>query len=170
MKGLRSGKLWLFTTLAAVGLLASHGSLSAQATGQISGAVTGDDGRPLSGASVSVAGSGIGALTDTNGRFTLNGVQAGQQTVQARMIGYTAASTTVTVSAGATATANLVLTAEAVQLEGIVAVGYGTQRKETLTGSVAAVSGEEIQKVPTTNVSNALGGKLPGVVTVNTSG
>lgn len=169
MKGLRFGKQWLLTLVAAA-LLASHGSLSAQATGQISGTVTGDDGGPLSGASVTVQGTDIGTLTDNGGRFTLTGVQAGEQTVRAQMIGYTPATTSVTVAAGQTATANLVLIASAVQLEGVVAVGYGTQRRETLTGAVSAISGAEIENTPTVNVSNAIGGRLPGVVTVNTSG
>lgn len=169
MKGLRFGKQWLLTLVAAA-LLASHGSLSAQATGQISGTVTGDDGAPLSGASVMVQGTDIGVLTDNSGRFTLSGVQAGEQTVRAQMIGYTPATTSVTVAAGQTATANLVLIASAVQLEGVVAVGYGTQRRETLTGSVSAISGAEIENTPSVNVSNAIGGRLPGVVTVNTSG
>ena len=169
MKGLRFGKQWLLALVAAA-LLVSHGSLSAQATGQISGSVNGDDGRPLAGASVNVEGTDIGALTDSNGRFSLTGVQPGQRVVQARMIGYTPATSTVTVAAGQAATTNFVLVASAVQLEGIVAVGYGTQRKETLTGSVSAISGAEIENTPAVNVSNTLGGKLPGVVTINTSG
>jgi TonB-linked SusC/RagA family outer membrane protein len=169
MKRLRFGRQWLLT-LTAIGLLVSHGSLSAQATGQISGTVTADDGRPLSGASVSVVGTSIGALTDASGRYTLSGVQAGQRTLQARMLGYSEASSTVAVTAGQAATANFTLTAQAVELEGIVAVGYGTQRKETLTGSVSAVSGAELVSVPAANVSNTIAGKLPGVVTVNTSG
>lgn len=169
MKGLRYGKRWLLAIVAAA-LLASHGSLSAQATGQVTGTVTGDDGSPLSGASVTVQGTGIVGLTDADGRYTLTGVPAGQQTLQASMIGYTQATTTVTVTAGQSATANLVLSASAVQLEGIVAVGYGTQRKATLTGSVSAISGDAIENTPAVNVSNTIGGRLPGVVTVNSSG
>ena len=169
MKRHRFGRTWLLS-LATAALLAAHGPLSAQSTGQISGTVRGDDGGPLSGASVSVQGTDVGALTDSDGRFTLSNVPTGQQTVQARMIGYTPANSSVTVAAGTPATVDFVLVASAVQLEGVVAVGYGTQRRETLTGSVSAISGAEIENTPTLNVSNALGGKLPGVVTVNSSG
>ncbi len=169
MKRARFGRLWL-TALAGIGLLATHGSLSAQATGQINGTVTAEGGNPLSGASVSVAGTSIGGVTGPNGRFTLSGVPAGQHTLRASMIGYAEGTTTVTVVSGQTANAAISLTAEAVVLEGIVAVGYGTQRQETLTGAVSAVSGEELVNVPAANVSNTIAGKLPGVVTINSSG
>jgi TonB-linked SusC/RagA family outer membrane protein len=169
MKRLRFATHWLLAVTTA-GLLAAPGSLAAQATGQVTGSVTAEDGRPLSGASVSITGTDIGALTNATGRYSLPAVPSGQHTVQATLIGYGSASATVSVAAGQTATADLQLTSQALELEGIVAVGYGTQRKETLTGSVSAVSGEEIKDIPTTNVSNMLGGKLPGVVTVNSSG
>jgi TonB-dependent SusC/RagA subfamily outer membrane receptor len=169
MTGIRSGKRTL-VTLTALAILAPAATLAAQATGQVTGAVTAEDGRPLAGASVSIPGTAIGTLTGSNGRFTLGAVQPGQQTVQVRMIGYSPASSVVTIAAGQATTADFVLTAQAVELEGIVAVGYGTQVKETLTGAVSAISGEEVESVATTNVSNTIGGKLPGVVTVNSSG
>lgn len=169
MKGLRYGRQWL-VALAAAALFVSHESLSAQATGQVTGSVTAEDGRPLSGASVNVQGTEIGALTDNNGRFTLNNVQAGQQTVQARLIGYAPASVAVTVAAGQAATANIVMTSMAVELEGIVAVGYGTQQKVNVTGSVAAVSSEEIAKRPVANVTEALQGIAPGLTVIDRGG
>src|SRR5207249_11756968 len=76
----------------------------------------------------------------------------------------------VVLAAGQTATADFRLVPQAIELNPIVAVGYGEQRKATLTGSVSAVSGEQVQGVPTVNLSNTLAGQLPGLVTVNQSG
>src|SRR5690606_3461534 len=137
---------------------------------QVTGTVSAEDGRPLSGASVNVQGTDIGSLTDSEGRFTLNNVQAGQQTVQARLIGYSPTSTVVTVAAGQTATANLTMATMAVELEGIVAVGYGTQEKVNITGSVAAVSVGELEKKPVTSVTEALQGVAPGLTVIDRGG
>jgi TonB-linked SusC/RagA family outer membrane protein len=162
-------KLWLVAALLA-GIGSSPGQLAAQSTGQISGTVTSPTGAPLAGVRVGVSGTTLGATTGADGRFSISGVSAGSHTLRATLVGYAEATRSVTVVAGQTATVNLQLTAQAISLEGLVAVGYGTQKKATLTGSVAAVSGEEITQSPAANVSNSLAGKLPGVVTVNTSG
>ena len=156
--------------LLAAALLASYGSLSAQTTGQISGTVAQPDGRPVSGASVSVAGTDIGTLTDPDGRFNLSSVPAGQQTVQARMIGYSPASETVTVTAGQAVAATLVVEPQAVELEGVVAVGYGTQQRVNVTGSVASVETEELEKRPVANVTEALQGAAPGLTVIDRGG
>jgi TonB-linked SusC/RagA family outer membrane protein len=143
----------------------------AQGTGQVSGTVTGAANAPLSGVSVNVTGTARTSVTGADGRYTITGVPAGAHSVRASRIGYTEATVQVTVAAGQTATANFQMTtAEAVQLEGIVAVGYGTQAKATLSGAVASVDGTVLEKAPTANMSNTLAGKLPGVVTINTSG
>jgi TonB-linked SusC/RagA family outer membrane protein len=149
---------------------ASPGSLTAQATGQIAGVVTSATGSPLAGVRVSVDGTALGANTATDGRYSISGVRVGSHTLRATLVGYAEGTQAVTVIGGQTATANLQLSAQAVALEGVVAVGYGTQRKATLTGAVSAVSGEVLEKAPTANMSNTLAGKLPGVVTINTSG
>ena len=146
------------------------GTAAAQSTGQVSGAVTAEDGRPLSGASVSVQGTELGTLTDASGRFTISNVPAGEQTVQVRMIGYAPATSSVTVSAGQPASANFALTPTAVELEGVIAVGYGTQQRVNVTGSVAAVSSEEIAKRPVANVTEALQGVAPGLTVVDRGG
>ena len=133
---------WLFT-VAAVGTLLWPVSLAAQATGQIAGAVTSETGQPLAGASISVPGTAIGTLTGANGRFTVSGVPAGQQSVRATLIGYTEQTQAVQVVAGQVATTNFQLASQALELEGVVAVGYGTQRRVNLTGAVASVNIEE---------------------------
>src|SRR5690606_18859688 len=108
--------------LLAIVLLALSASPAwSQATGQVTGTVTSTDGAPLAGASVSV--NGLGALTNAQGRFTIQAVPAGSHTVTAGLIGYGQQSQSVTVTAGQTATADFQLTPFAVELEGVVAVG-----------------------------------------------
>src|SRR5688500_19021473 len=99
---------------------------AAQATGTITGTVTGTAGIPLSGAAVNVTGTTRTAQTGADGRFTITAVPTGSRTIRATFAGYSEGTRTVTVAAGQAATANIALTAQVVQLEGVVAVGYGT--------------------------------------------
>ena len=126
--------------------------------------------QPLSGAQVTLLDSGLGTLTNAGGGFRLENVPAGTHRLRATMVGYAPAEQEVVVEAGRAVTLELRLEAMAIQLEGIVAVGYGTQRTETLTGAVSAVSGEVIEKAPVVNTSNAIAGTVPGVVATTSSG
>src|SRR5207302_3822469 len=101
------------------------------------------------------------------GRYAIADVPPGTYRLQARLIGYGIAETDLILAAGQTATADLRLVPQAIELNPIVAVGYGEQRKATLTDRKSVVQGEQIQGVPAVNVSNTLGGQLPGLVTVN---
>jgi len=169
VKVLRSAKSWIVAGLLAY-TAAAPGHLAAQATGQISGTVTSATGSPLAGASVSVTGTGSGTTTTTDGSYSIAGVGVGTHIVRATLVGYGETTRSVTVVAGQTATADLQMVTQVVALDGLVAVGYGTQKKATLTGAVSAVSGRALETTPAANLSNTLGGRLPGVVTVNTSG
>jgi len=137
----------------------------------LTGRVTDTTGVALAGVRVSVVGTRFGAVTGPDGRYAIADVPPGTYRVQARLIGYAVAEVaSLVLTAGQTATADFRLVPQAIELNPVVAVGYGEQRKATLTGSVSAVQGEQIQGVPTVNVSNTLGGQLPGLVTVNQSG
>jgi TonB-linked SusC/RagA family outer membrane protein len=125
---------------------------------------------PLPGATVLIVGTRLSAQTDGEGRYAMAGVPAGTVRLRARMLGYTPADTSVVVVEGQETVIDFQLKAQAIELEAVVAVGYGTQRKATLTGAVSAVAGEVLEKVPAVNMSNTLTGRLPGVVTLNTSG
>src|SRR5688500_7808274 len=116
------------------------GVVVAQTTGQVTGRVTGPDGRPIASATVTVAGTTLGALTNAEGRYTVAAVPAGSRTLLARRIGFAPGTQTVTVVTGRAATADFQLTPQAVQLEQVVAIGYGTTTRRDLTGSVAVVS------------------------------
>lgn len=136
---------------------------AAQSTGQVTGVVADGSGAPLSGVSVAIGTSGLGSLTDQNGRYTILNVPAGTHEVRANRLGFTAVTENVTVSAGQTATANFTLSQSAVELEGVVAVGYGTQLRRDVTGSVASVAQETVREIATPNVGEALKGRVPGL-------
>lgn len=169
MKRFGSVRGWLLAAGVAA-VMASPGLGQAQSTGQITGTVSSEEGQPIPGATVTVAGTGISALTNAGGRYLLSNVPVGPQTVNARVIGYGEETQQVSVTTGEVAQASFQLVSQAVLLEGIVVVGYGTQARELVTGAVASVSGADLEAIPTTNLSNTLNGKLPGVMAVNASG
>ena len=145
---------------------ASH--LQAQATGRISGTVVTEQGQPIASANVVVQGARpIGALTGVDGRYVIANVPAGSHVVVASLIGYGDATLTVNLAAGANVVANFRLQVKAVALEGVVATGYGTQARRTLTGSVATVKAAQIAELPTSNALKAIQGRVPGVDIVN---
>ena len=160
------------TVLLMLALLPSSPAFGQQGTGRIVGQVTSEGGAPLAGANVVIVGTQIGTLADQDGRYALPGVPAGTHQVQASLIGYATQTMTVTVGAGGTAEANFRLAPQAIALDEVVAVGYGTQRKRDLTGAVASVRGEDltVRAAPTTAISNALQGKAPGIQVVTNSG
>jgi TonB-linked SusC/RagA family outer membrane protein len=146
-----------------VGLMTAA-QASAQSTGQVSGIVNDGSGAPLSGVAVTVGGAGnLGTLSGQNGRFTVQNVPAGTHQVRASRLGYGEATQSVTVAAGQTATVTFVLRETAVQLEGVVAVGYGTQERRDITGAVASVDAEELTQIPTPSVGEALKGRVAGL-------
>jgi len=147
--------------LAALVLLAAA-PLRAQ-TGQVAGTVTAEGGRPLSGATVQVAGTGRQAVTGPDGRYTITGVAAGARQVRATAIGHAAGTTSVTVTAGGTATANFSLAVSAVRLDSVVAVGYTTQRARTVSDAVSRVRGSDLRQSKTATVEEALRGRVAGV-------
>ena len=151
-----------FVLLLLAGMFAGT-QASAQSTGQITGLVSDQSGAPLSGVAVNVGTGGLGSLTDQNGRYTVPNVPAGTHQVRAARIGFSEATQSVTVAAGQAATANFTLTAAVVELEGVVAVGYGTQQRRDVTGSVASVQAEELHQIPTPSVGEALKGRIAGL-------
>ncbi len=130
----------------------------------VSGRVTAEDGSSLPGVSVLVKGTTNGTATDADGRFKLTAPDNG--TLVFSFIGYT----TQEVPIGGKSTIDVKLAADVESLGEVVVVGYGTQKKETVTGSVATVKGADLVKSPAVNVSNSIAGRMPGVIAVNRSG
>jgi len=119
---------------------------------------------PLSRVTVSVVGARLTAETDDQGRYALTGVPLGTYRLRARRLGYAVADTTVAVQDGRETVADFRLKAIAIQLESVtVAVGYGTQLKKDLTGSVGSVSSQQIQTIPVARIDQAITGLVAGV-------
>lgn len=139
--------------------------LGFQQSRAIRGKVTGDDGEPVPGATVVIKGTGQGIITDQEGNYSLANVAADAVLV----FSFVGMKTREVPVAGQT-TVNVVMQSEMIGLEEVVAIGYGVQKKETVTGSVATVKGDELIKSPAMNLSNAIAGRMSGVVTMQTSG
>ncbi|MFN2397078.1 MAG: carboxypeptidase-like regulatory domain-containing protein, partial [Gemmatimonadaceae bacterium] len=122
------------------GLLWSAQLGAQEPTGTITGQVVDSTSQqPVPGVAVVIDGTSRGTLSRDDGSFTLGAVPAGTHSVRARRIGYAPQVQSVTVTAGATATVQFVLARRTAVLEGVVVTGYGTQRREAITGSVAEV-------------------------------
>src|SRR6266702_3945670 len=133
--------------------------------GSIAGTVTaGETGTPLVRAVVSVVGTRLTAETDASGRYTIGSVPVGTQRLRARMLGYAPVDTSVVVAEGQETVMNVQLKAQAIELEAVVAVGYGEKRREDLTGAVTTVGPEALSGRPVTNTVAALQGALPGLI------
>jgi iron complex outermembrane recepter protein len=120
----------------AILLIAVPGLLEAQATGTIRGRVTTDDGRPLAGAQVTVAGTTRGTLTNAQGQYIMVNVPTGTHRVQVRQLGYSFGEATVALAAGASASQDFVLRQEAVALDQVV-VTVGSRAAHTAANELA---------------------------------
>lgn len=138
--------------------------VGAFAQNTVKGKVKDDQGLGLPGVSVVVKGTTAGTVTDNEGGYTVS--LAGSNTLVFSFIGYL----TQEIEVGKKTTIDVVLATDIKSLGEVVVVGYGTAKKATLTGSVTAVKGTELEKAPAANLSNTLGGRLPGVSTVQISG
>jgi TonB-linked SusC/RagA family outer membrane protein len=138
-------------------------SLNALAQGKISGKVTDANGLPVSGASIVVKGSNTGTAADEKGNFSLE--VGNNATLVVSAVGFTSQELKVSNRT----VIPVVLVAADRRMDEVVVVGYGTQRKRDLTGSITSVKGEEIENMPNTNPIASLQGKVAGL-TVATSG
>ena len=128
----------------------------------ISGSVTDENGMPLPGATVVVAGSNIADVTDFDGNFTINATIG--DTIEASYVGYNSNSQTVT-----SATLNFVLS-QSTELDEVIITAQGVARKEKALGyAVTTITSEDIENKPETDISKILTGKIPGVQ-INTGG
>jgi len=138
--------------------------------GSISGKIVDEHGQPLPGATATVNGTTSGAAADANGNYVIRGVKPGAYTVTARFVGYKDLSKSVTVPASGNVTAQFQLQPAATALNEIVVVGYGTQRKKDLTGSVAVVTAKDFNQGPITTPEQLIQGKVAGVSITSNSG
>ena len=126
---------------------------------KITGTVLNEQGEVLIGATVKVEGTTLGAITDVNGKFSLD-VSDPNATLSVSFIGYIAQKVSI---AGKT-TIDIIMVATVASLDEVVVVGYGTQKRTTLSGSVSVVKGDVVSKIPVANVTNAMAGQIAGVL------
>jgi len=136
-----------------------------QAKKTITGKVTDSNGSSLPGVTVVVKGTTNGSITDSEGNYNLAKI-SGDAILVFSFIGMKAQE----ISIAGKSSINIIMQEETFGIDEVVAVGYGTQKRETLTGSISAVKSNELLKAPVTNVSNSLGGRLAGLVSVTSSG
>ncbi|MDE2754821.1 MAG: TonB-dependent receptor [Gemmatimonadota bacterium] len=159
-------------TLGAVAILFAVAAAPAQAqTGVVEGRVLdGASQRPLGNAQVLIAGTGIGQLTNSAGRFLLLNVPAGEHTVQVTLIGYAEAEQTVTVTAGQTASIDIEMSSTAISLNEIVVTGVGAETTRRALGtSVEVLSAEDVELAPVQSVDQLLQGRVSGATVSATS-
>lgn len=132
--------------------------ISSQQQKKVTGRVTDAAGIALPGVSVLVKGTSHGTITDSDGDYTLTNV-ASESILQFSFIGMKAQE----VKVGNSNTVNVKLVEESIGIEEVVAVGYGVQKKATLTGAVSAIKGDDIVTTKNENAQNMLAGKISGV-------
>lgn len=131
-----------------------------------SGTVTEKDGTSIPGVSVVVKGQTIGTVTDNNGKFSIS-VPAGAKSLLFSFVGLKSQEVTL----GTNTTLTVVMESESVDVEEVVVVGFGTQKKVNLTGAVASVKiDNKITSRALTNVSSGLSGLVPGLAVSQNSG
>lgn len=138
-------------------------------TGGIRGKVVDENNQPLPGVAVSIDGTTIGSATDANGNYTITRLQPGNYNITAKFIGYVAYKATVTV-ANSVVELNFGMKAENTNLNEVVVVGYGTQRKKDLTGSVVAITSKDFNQGPITTPEGLITGKVAGVEVTSNGG
>ncbi|MCL3779388.1 SusC/RagA family TonB-linked outer membrane protein [Prolixibacteraceae bacterium JC049] len=138
---------------------------SAQQQKRIKGKVTDENGESLPGVSIVIKGTTVGITTDIDGNYELL-VTGKNPILQFSFVGMK----TEEVAIAGKEIINVVLKADAIGLDEVIAVGYGTMKKTVVSGAVASVKSEEIQKVSTAHVSTALVGKVGGIVSRQNDG
>ncbi len=143
--------------------------LSPRETGQqpaaVSGKVTDSSGTPLPGVTVVVKGKTQGTITDANGNYRISGITADAVLVFS-FVGMKPRE----IPVNGKARLEVSLEEETIGLEEVVAVGYGTQKRENIVGAVTSLDGDDIKSVPAASVTQSIAGRLPGVTVRQTNG
>ena len=126
---------------------------------KVTGKVVDETNTPIPGANVVIKGTTNGLITNNEGVFSIVPANMQKDVIQFSFIGYD----TKEVPINGQSVINVQLTASTLQIEEVVAIGYGTVKKRDVTGSVASVTGKQIAAIPVANVAQALQGRLPGV-------
>ena len=132
---------------------------------KVTGHITDTKGVPLTGVTIIEKNTQNGALSDANGAYSIN-VASEKSLLVFTFIGFTAQEITV----GSQNTVNVSLAESTLLLEEVVVIGYGSQKKTTITGAVTAIESAKLLQSPVANISNAIEGRVPGLLTNQVSG
>ena len=153
------GSLWFFSILIS---LNGQAQIQKEITGSVVNALTN---APMADVSIVVKGNTSGGVTDANGKYSIRA--SGTDALVFSFIGFE----TQEVAVGDRTVINVVLKESTTRLgEVVVNVGYGVQKKATITGAISTVSGSKLEQSPAINVTNSLAGQLPGLTVVSQSG
>ena len=144
-------------------LLAGKGTALAQPT--VRGTVTDESGNPLIGVTVVVESTNKGTTTDAQGNYVVDVPKGG--TLVFSFIGMTSHKAVV---GGGISTLDITLKEDAARLDEVVVIGYGNQRRADVTAAVSQMDGKELQKMPMTNISQGLAGRMTGLISLQSSG
>lgn len=157
-------KRLIFVSLALACWVLFPALLQAQAV-QLKGTVKDADGKPVSGASIVVKGANKGASTTEDGSFTI-ALPSGKATLEISSVGFK--SQTITINGQSSI--DITLQESKSQLNDVVVIGYGTQKKSNLTGAVSSISNKDFKDQPVTNLASSIQGKVPGINVTSPSG
>ena len=146
-------------------ILAPNYLTSEQQQKQITGNVTDQKGVPIPGVTVIVKGTTTGTVTSSEGKYQIS-VPSDAKILLFSFVGMKSQEFVI----GNSTTMNVTLAEETIDLQDVVVVGYGTQKKVNVIGSVTTISVKQITEAPVSNISNALAGRLPGAVIQQSSG
>ncbi|MEL6866750.1 MAG: SusC/RagA family TonB-linked outer membrane protein, partial [Bacteroidota bacterium] len=152
-----------------VGLLTLLG-LEAYAQGTVNGRIVDESGEPLIGATVLHLGTTKGVATDFDGNYSLTDLPDGEVRLQYSYTGYAVQDQVLNIRSGQIVTLNITLAEDAAVLDEVVVIGYGSQRKRKLIGTVAKIENEELKDVVGGTFDNALQGRAAGVQVTSSSG
>ncbi|SHF31254.1 TonB-linked outer membrane protein, SusC/RagA family [Mariniphaga anaerophila] len=149
----------LFFSLFFVGAIASYAQVN------VKGRVVDETGETLIGVNVLVKGTTYGSITDANGEFTLS-APSSNSTLVFSYVGYL----TQEIAMDGRTYLNVTMDQDTEELGEVIVVGYGTQKKVSVTGSVAQINSKELLQAPSGDISSLLAGKLPGLTSLQSSG
>jgi TonB-dependent starch-binding outer membrane protein SusC len=159
-----------FKTLLLSGFMLFSSAVIFAQQGTIKGTVTDANGEPIIGATVFIEGTTQGTVSDVSGNYVLPNLPEGSVVIAVNFVGFLKETKTITVTANVENVVDFMLIEDLQQLSEVVVIGYGTVKKKDLTGAVSSIKPEELTKLATTNVQQAIQGRVAGVMVTTNSG
>jgi TonB-linked SusC/RagA family outer membrane protein len=167
----RLSRFLIRTGILSLIILLSASPIFAQQMGSIKGKVIDNEGVTIPGVGIKLEGPvNQTQSTDAAGNYSFTNLSAGTYTVSFSFVGMAPFSSKVTLRAGEQHVLNPKMESQTGSLDEVVVVAYGTQKKSSLTAAITTIKGEKIANLPVANISNALGGRMPGLITKQVSG